>query len=754
MLRIQFMLKKYCLFFVFIFFVVGVFAQEKSQNEDLKVGLILSGGGAKGLAHIGALKVIEESGIHIDYIGGTSMGAVIGSLYSVGYSADQLDSIFRKTNFRTLIQDDLPRQAMNHTEKIGAQRYIVTLPFDNFKLTFPSGLSKGQNIYNLLAQLTFPVQEIEDFSELHIPFFCVGTDIESGERLLLDKGSLAQSVAASAAIPSLFKPVIIDDRLVSDGGITDNYAVEEMRKRGMDYIIGVDVQDSLVDRNDLRTVLEIMTQVSNLKTIHAMKEKRPKTDLYIKPDISQFTILSFDKGDEIVDSGEKAARRVRSVLDSLANSQTREGNKQFLKIRDSIDIKNINIDGNESFSRSFVRGKLKLPTDSRVSYEKLNEGLNNLSATGDFERIQYTITAHEDGTNDLNIILTETKNQTNLRFAMHYDGLYKSGALVNFTHKSLLFKNDLISLDMIAAENARYKFNYFIDKGIHWSLGLNSSLNRFDKNVRFSAIKNQFDEVQLANKIPLDYLDLTNQFYAEPFFLNLNAISFRAGFEHKYTKLKLNSLKETETGNPENFDFFDRVHTFGPFGYLEYDSYNHAYFPSKGFYFRGDFHFYLFNHQSSVPFHRYSVLKGRLGWAQPISPKLSAKIETSAGFHLGKSNSMAQNFFLGGFGNDYVNNIVPFFGYSFLAKSGNNFIKSSIELDYEAFKKSHFILGYNIANIGDDLLEDGRLFNVPDYSAFYLGYGMDTFVGPLQIYYSISPETTRSRWFVSLGFWF
>lgn len=744
-------LLRYSLVLAIFGLVMELSAQEKPDQEDLKIGLVLSGGGAKGLAHIGALKVIEESGIHIDYIAGTSMGAIIGSLYSVGYSADQLDSIFRETNFRTLIQDDLPRRSMTHTEKMGAGRYAVTLPFDRFRLRFPSGLSKGQNIYNLLAQLTYPVQEVDDFSELHIPFFCVGTNIETGERILMDKGSLAQSVAASAAIPSLFKPVIIDDKLVSDGGITDNYAIEELRKRGMDYIIGVDVQDSLVDRNDLTTVLEIMTQVSNFRMINAMKDKRPLTDLYIKPDISKFTILSFDKGADIVDSGEKAALKVKNVLDSLAGVQAREGNHQFLKIRDSIHLKNINIEGNEGFSRSFVRGKLKLPSEGKVSYEKLNHGLNNLSATGDFERIQYTLTSYEDGSNDLNLFLSETKNRTNLKFGLHYDGLYKSGALANLTHKGLLFNNDLLMLDVIISENARYRFSYFIDKGLHWSWGLNSSLNQFDRNIRFSTLKSQFEDVQLAHKVPVDYLDVTNQIYVETFFLNFNALSFRAGVEHKYTKLRLNSVIELEEGNS---DSFDRVHTFGPFGYLEYDSYNNAYFPSKGFYFRGDFHSFLFHHQSSIPFHQYSIVKGKMGWAHPLNSRLSAKIEAGAGFHLGKTNSLSQRFYLGGFGNDYVNNIEPFFGYRFLATTGNNFIKSSVELDYEAFKKSHFILGYNIANIGDDLVKDGSLFNLPDYSAFYFGYGMETLVGPLQVYYSFSPEITQSRWFVSLGYWF
>jgi len=742
------------IFILLIFCGISVFSQEENQEEDLKIGLVLSGGGAKGLAHIGALKVIEESGVHIDYIGGTSMGAIIGSLYASGYSAGQLDSIFRKTNFRTLIQDDLPRRAKSPYKKEGSDRYAVTLPFDDFKLSFPSGLSKGQNIYNLLAQLMYPVKDVERFEDLPIPFFCIGADIETGERILLEEGSLVQSVAASSAIPSVFKPVLIGDKMVSDGGITDNYPIEELQKRGMDYIIGVDVQDSLVDREELKSVFEIMTQVSNFRTINAMKEKRGKTDLYIKPDISEFTILSFDKGDEIVKSGEEAALKFIEKLESLATAQKRKAVPRDIKIPDSISIGEISISGSEIHKRNFIRGKLRIPTNEKISYNRLNEGLNNLSATGDFERIQYELSSRGKDENDLKLKLLETNNRTNLRFGLHYDGLYKSAALVNFVHKRFIFNNDMLSLDLIPGENLRYKFNYFIDKGLHWSVGLRSSLNQFDRNVRFRAISGNAEENYSKSKLPLDYLDLTNQFYIETFFLNFNALSFRTGLEHKYTKVKSGEITEILDEDVEQPVTKERTHTFGPYAYLEYDSYNHGYFPTKGFYFRGDIQAYLFDTQSSFDFNSFSVIKGKAGMATSLFPKTSLRGELGMGFHLGNTEMKAQDFFLGGYGNDYVNNIIPFFGYSFLANSGNSYIKASAEIDYEIFNKNHVIFGYNIANVGDDLYKDGKIFELPDYSAFYLGYGMETLLGPLEVYYSFSPEITRSRWFVSLGYWF
>src|SRR5690606_4503901 len=148
--------------FLIIAFLSTLFlsAQQHKEEDRPKVGLVLSGGGAKGLAHIGALKVIEEAGVKLDYIGGTSMGAIIGALYAAGYSAGELDSIFRNTNFVNLIQDNLPRGAKSFYEKDDADRYALSLPFDKFKLSFPPAYSGGQNIYNELVRLLYPVRDI------------------------------------------------------------------------------------------------------------------------------------------------------------------------------------------------------------------------------------------------------------------------------------------------------------------------------------------------------------------------------------------------------------------------------------------------------------------------------------------------------------------------------------------------------------------------------------------------------------------
>jgi len=271
---------KFILTFLILFVGYTGSAQQES-TETLKVGLVLSGGGAKGLAHIGVLKVLDSLGVKIDYIAGTSMGAVVGSLYASGYTGKQLDSIFSNVNFDDIINDNLPRASKTFYERESSEKYAVLIPFNNLKIQLPSALSRGQNVFNLLSKLTLHVSGVDDFEALSIPFFCIATNVETGAPVVLDKGSLPQAVAASGAFPTLFQPVIIDDQALIDGGVANNYPIDELKAKGMDIIIGVDVQDDLAKKDDLKSAPEILLQINNYRTIKDMKVKSKKTDVYI-----------------------------------------------------------------------------------------------------------------------------------------------------------------------------------------------------------------------------------------------------------------------------------------------------------------------------------------------------------------------------------------------------------------------------------------------------------------------------------------
>lgn len=399
------------------------FAQNTVPNDSIKVGLVLSGGGAKGLAHIGALKVIEEAGVKIDYIGGTSMGAIIGALYASGYSANELDSIFRSIDVAKLIQDNLPRGAKTFYDKEDAERYALSLPFNNFKISFPSAISSGQNIYNLLVKLLYHVKDTDDFNKLPIPFFCIATDVETGQEILLNNGYLPEAIMASGTFPSLFEPAEIGHKILIDGGVVNNYPINKLKKLGATIVIGVDVQDGLANRDKLSSGTEVLLQINNYRTVSDMKKKAKETDVLIKPDIEKYSVIDFAFGKEIIKTGEEAAKIKFTELTDIAKQQTVkiETHKQ-IEVNDSIIINKLSISGNEDYTRAYIKGKLRLDIDKKISFSKLQQGINNLAATNNFKTIRYKLLNKESLDSEENEVvlalnLKENKNKMFIKMA-------------------------------------------------------------------------------------------------------------------------------------------------------------------------------------------------------------------------------------------------------------------------------------------------------------------------------------------------
>jgi NTE family protein len=741
------------IFFILIFLLTGVVFSQNEASKDLKVGLVLSGGGAKGLAHIGVLKAIEEAGVRIDYIGGTSMGAIVGALYASGYSVKQLDSIFSGVDYNTIIQDDIPRKAKTFYEKTESEKYALTLPFDNFKVSFPSGLSKGQNVYNLMSKLTAHVNHINDFGKLPIPFFCVATDVETGKMVILDKGYLPRAVTASGALPSLFSPVMVDDKLLVDGGVVNNYPVDEVRAKGMDVIIGVDVQDGLKDRSELKSIFDVMVQINTFRTVNEMETKRAKTDIYIHPEIEDFTVVSFSESGIIMETGAVEAVKFREDLEELSAQQKHLPKKKikFLE-RNSFYITNVEIKGNEKYTRAYVLGKLKLKVPAEVTYEEFSEGVNNLSATGSFQDIDYRIIPEGNGKFNVLFTLRENKSNTFLRFGAHYDELYLSAALINITKKRFITNNDIASFDLGLGDNLRYNFNYYVDKGFYWSIGFNSSFNTFNKDVEIGFVAPELleDSNSEINKINLEYMDLTNQVYIETLFKRTFLLG--GGLEQKWIKYLSETIGIDENNKPRTV--FENSNYFNAFGYLKLDTYDNSFFPKSGVYFNGDFRLYLLAAGMNKDFDSFSIAKAKFGYARSFFKNLSGVLTTEGGLKIGNNGTNSFDFFLGGYGYKVLNNIMPLYGYEALTLRGNTYIKTNITFDYEFLKKNHLNLSANIAKVGDNLFASTKWIDSVNYIGYAIGYGLETFFGPLEVKYSFSPEREAGEWHINAGFRF
>jgi NTE family protein len=742
-------------YLILLLFVVHVDAQVIEHEKEVKVGLVLSGGGAKGMAHIGALKVIEEAGIKIDYIGGTSMGAIVGALYASGYSASQLDSIFKNINFNRLISDVLPRGAKTFYEKEDSERYAINLPFDNFKLSIPQGFSGGQNIYHELVKHLYHVKDIDDFSKLPIPFVCIATNVETGKQVKLESGYLPEAIMASGTLPSLFEPSTIDGMVLIDGGVVNNYPIEEVRNMGADIIIGVDVQHGLRDRNELLSATGILLQINNFRTVKDMTEKSLTTDIYIKPDMADFSVMDFAFGDKIILKGKIAAEEKYGELEKIALKQNQVfKQRKTITPVDSLLITRLILRGeSENYTRGYVKGKLRFKLGDKTSFEKLQRGISNLAATGNFKTIRYKLLSDGDG-EDLILKLNETQNKTFLRIGAHYDDLYKSAAIINLTRKNLFFGDDVASFDLILGDQVRYNMQYYIDKGSYWSIGFDSRFNAFEKEINYDLIESNFPVPPgiNINNLNMDVLDVTNQIYIQT--VLQEEFAFGLGLEHKYLRYSTRTLGAlVDDNSTDERTYFEKSNFYSAYGTLKLDTYDDKYFPTRGLYFDGDFHFYLLSSDFNDNFKEFSIAKARMGTAFPLAKYLTLNLETEGGFKLGTSGVTTFDFVLGGYGNNLINNFTPFIGYDFLSLPGNSYVKAYGRLDLEIAPKNHLLLTANIANVDDDLFRTGEWFTTPNYSGYGIGYGLESFMGPLQIMYSWSPEGS-GRFFFSLGYWF
>lgn len=724
------------------------FSQEK-ESKNPRVGLVLSGGGAKGLAHVGVLKTLDSLGVRVDYIAGTSMGAVVGALYASGYTGQQLDSIIRSTNFNLLISDKVPRNSKTFYERKNSEKYVLTLPFNNFKIQLPSSISRGQNVFNLLSKLTLNVSGINDFSKLPIPFYCVATDIQSGEEVILDHGNLAQAIAASSALPTLFQPVKLNNKLLMDGGIVNNFPVNGLLSKNLDYIIGVDVQDDLLMVDELNSVSNIMLQINNFRAVEELNKKSKLLDIYIQPDVDDFSIISFGQGLKIIEEGQKETLKFLDRLKSI--SQVQNFKKRTLKFPEynQIKINKVKVSGLGKYTSSYVKGKLRFRNGEIISYDDLGKGVNNLVATNNFDSFLYKLTPSGNSYN-FNAQVVEAKNTAFIRFGLHYDQLYNSAALLNLTKKKLLLKNDVVSVDFIFGDSPRYNFDYYIDKGFYWSIGVNSKYNllKYKVSPAFFSDNQQLSEM---NRTEASISDLTNQFFIET--LIKKDLSIKIGVELKKLTISssdnyLNSLFNT------NSYIFEDSNFFSLYGSLKLDTFDDKFFPKDGIFIEGNTQLFLSSSASNNNFSQFSYLKLNIAKAFSVFNNGSFVLGAQSGVKIGSSEIKSLDFGLGGYAYNNINNYFSFFGYDYFSLAGDSFTKVHAILDYEIFKDHHINIAANFASIGDDIFFQNEWMEVLNYSGYAVGYGFETIFGPIEVKYNWSPDTNYSAYFINFGYWF
>jgi len=711
-----------------------------AQNKRPKVGVVLSGGGAKGYAHIGALQVIEDAGIKIDYIGGTSIGAIVGGLYASGYSAKELEKIMYSLDLNNLILNEKSRSELPFFDKSYREKYILELPFDNFKLGFPNALSSGQGTADELTYLFRHVHDIEDFNKLPIPFVCVATKLSNGESVVFNSGYLPQVVMASGAYPTLLEPVSINGEMYIDGGVRNNYPVQEVKDLGADIIIGIDLQEGLLDEDELNSATKVIEQIISYNIAEKSAEQSQLVDLTIRPDLKGYSVTSFDDKDSIINAGKKAAEEMLPELKKIADLQGHPNLEHDpLESNEYVLIRDLEIKGLETYNRSYIKGKIGIRPPQLANYQYIRNGIKALYSSGNFSKVYYRIKDNENGDKTLYLFVKEKPTKQSVKFGLHYDDLFKTGLLLNFTGRHFLYDNSTLSADLILGDFPRYIVNYYADNGYYPSFGVSLTFKQFNEETSMKNFNPDYEDVALDYQFD----EFVNQIYVQSTLVEKYALG--GGIEHQYLSIKTNNLPAS---NP--LRTIENSYFFSAYGYIKADNRDNPNFPRNGLKFDGTFK-YVFK-SNSADFTETSKVNVSAEWNQPISRWLSARSFGSFGTYFSNYPPVSQKFILGGYVEQEFLNYSRFYGLPFLSAAGDNKLILGATLQAR-FLKNHYVSGIiNVGNITNDF-DQLNLFRY-QYVGYGIGYGYDSPLGPIIGSWTYSPNTKTGLFNVSLGFWF
>ncbi len=562
---------RYKLFFVLILLCVQQvgFSQTDSTNiQRPKIGLVLSGGGAKGLAHIGVLKVLEKAGIVPDYITGTSMGSIIGGLYAIGYSPDELEKIVNEINWDAILSNTIPLNQITYEEKEYYARYIAELPVEGVKVKLPRGLIEGQKLSELLIRLTRPVHEIHNFHDLPVPFACVATDLETGDPEMLDHGSLPNAIRASMAIPSIFTPVELDGKLLVDGGMVRNFPVEEVINMGADIVIGVFVSNDALPKEELNSIVSVMTQSAFLIGIADSRKQIDSVDIYIEPSLKDYNAGSFKQGAAIIKIGEETAEPFYEKLKNLADSLKAIAplhKIEKLPAKDNYHISRIQVNGNNKISSRLIRGKLRITEGSDLSIHDIEKRISILYGTRYFDRVTYEIRQIESG-NELVINVVESPDGV-LKLMASYDTENDLCINGNITYRNFLMPNSRAITDVILSKFPGLNASYLKYIGERQDAGIIFGGGYHTNNLPY------FENNRRVTDFNVDQINLYCQVQSTSF-LNFT-FGVRSDVDLVYQKAINQDTSFTNIKRVQNRQLRLSIFT-------EYNSYNRQYFPSSG----------------------------------------------------------------------------------------------------------------------------------------------------------------------------
>lgn len=724
--------------FVLILFLLTSLCNHAQERK--KVALVLGGGGAKGAAEVGVIKVLEEAKIPIDYVVGTSIGAIVGGLYSIGYDAQDLDSLFRGQDWLFLLSDQVNRKDKTLFSKEEKDTYVISVPFSIKKKTpMPAGYVVGQNIVNLFSRLTVGYHQMDSFNKLPIPFACVTVDLLSGKEIVLSSGSLPMAMRASMSIPGAFVPVEWNDMMLIDGGVLNNFPIDVARRMGADIIIGIDLSNGWKDKDKLTSIPAVLDQIISIMGREKYKENRHAADLYIHPELKEYNATSFQPEaiDTMLIRGEKAAREKWNELLALRHviyNGKEPSVKQYLSEKakviktDSLPIKQIIFKGISKQEEEWIRRKIPLKENSNIRLEDLDRSLSILRGLSIFSKVEYQFT----NSAPYNLVFNlEEEHYMHINIGGRFDTEDVFSILINASNQQTLSKGHHYSLTTRIAQNPYLQLDYTY--GGLYGPGIGCTyLMRY----------NNFDVYSYSKKI--DTPDFLSQDLSLYYTQSVGNFRMQVGARCAFFNYHGHFGAQQEKISPDHF-----INYYANF---LLDTYDRKYYPEHGgkVHLQGTLHTENgTSYKGNAPFGDILV---HAGTVFRLSPKLYILPTVKGRFLMGNNIPYIYRNYVGGtFDNNYLSQQIAWETVNSLHLLDNQFLATKLALRYQ-IKKKFYITA--LGEYGKEAHKFNSLYNGDDLWGCALRASYDFIIGPIGLQVNYSNLYKNVGFYLNAGFQF
>lgn len=735
-----------------LFLLSGPLYVSAQAGNRPKIGLTLSGGGAKGLAHIGILKALDSAGLRVDYVTGTSMGAIMGSLYAIGYSGDSIYQIAKSMNWNVLLSNKSSLNAFIMEEKAEYGRYALEIPMEKGKFKMPSGVLEAEELWLKFNELYSPVYGVRDFNQLQRPFKCIATDLATGEAVVMDKGDLISAVRSSMAIPSVFTAVPYEGKKLVDGGLIRNFPVSDVRKMGADIVIGSNVASGLLSAEKLTSPLQVLMQIAFYKEAGLSSDEIALCDYYINHPVGAYTSASFASSDSIIAIGLEMGRQYYPAFKKLADSLDAiygpPEKISFPSIDDKVFIRKIITDSIRVISQPFLRRMMGIKEGHAYSTRELEDAIRQVYGTRYFSRLYYQLDSVGYRMADMRLKAEEYAPIT-AKLAINYNTLTNIMLIANLSLRDVFGKPSILSFTAGLSENPRLRLEYtriFGTKKVPLAWVSEGYLERQEFSY--------YDDYKALGQYRSfsSYADTRLQLAYK------RRQSYAAGVH--WERVDVNPLSGQLLQLSGNNNYFQ--------GYLryEYNSHDRLFLPRKGTYalfepsvlvsqsrnvklngqplngdslnvLRGDFFRTRFQIEKVVPVSRRNYL--------------TLQAESAINFN---SNQVVFNDFAVGGMVPMMRNQVSFAGISDLAIRTNSLLKGALNWRYQFTGSTYAAATFNLMYHSFLKAEEGNAYTRHLLNGYALTLGFDSVIGPLEFSFMYSGNSGILKNYVNLGYRF